>query len=165
MSLIISDANIFIDFFAGDLLPKLFQLSMQIGTPDILFEDELSAHHPNLIDLGLHLIELDAPMLQLTTRLIAQYPHPSRLDLTALAVAIHTRSPLITGDRHLRRAAETEQVTVHGTLWVAELLVLEKVITTAQLRAAYAQMRALGSRLPWVEAYERLERLDKAPPR
>jgi hypothetical protein len=32
MALIISDANIVIDVYAGDILPDLFQLAAQVGT-------------------------------------------------------------------------------------------------------------------------------------
>ena len=41
MPLLISDANIFIDFEEAGLLEALFRLPETIGVPDLLFEDEL----------------------------------------------------------------------------------------------------------------------------
>ena len=53
MALLISDANIFIDFEDGGLLEALFRLPESVGVPDLLFEDELRDQHAHLVDQGL----------------------------------------------------------------------------------------------------------------
>lgn len=159
MSLLISDANIFIDFEEGGILEVLFELSDAIGVPDILFEDELRDQHEHLLDLGLRLVELEEATVRRLTSLTGKYRGVSRLDMAALAAAEQETCPLVTGDRRLRRAAEAEGVEVHGTLWLAEALVQEQRLTVARLKSAYDAMKGAGRRLPWDAVREQLARL------
>ena len=46
--LLVSDANIFIDFEVSELTAKLFQLPHDIVVPDTLYQQELRARHPHL---------------------------------------------------------------------------------------------------------------------
>jgi hypothetical protein len=117
----------------------------------------ISAH---LLELGLEVLELGAPAVLRAARLAEQYRRPSRIDLTALALAEQEHGILVTGDRHLRLAAEAERVEVRGTLWLARRLVEERVITVAALRDAYGRMRETGRRLPWTEVERQLEELE-----
>ncbi len=159
MQLLISDANIFIDFDVGGLLGQLFDISATIGVPDLLFEDELRDQHQDLLIHGLKLMTLEAPAIQRTIELARRYCRPSRLDLAALALAEQEACPLVTGDRRLREAADGEGVEVHGTLWVAELLFTEGIVTITELRHAYMRMRDAGRRLPWDAVEDQLRRL------
>lgn len=51
--LLVSDANIFIDFEAADLLTELFRLPHEIVVPDVLYAQELAEQHADLLNLGL----------------------------------------------------------------------------------------------------------------
>lgn len=93
MKLLISDANILIDLEEGDLLTRLFQLPYDIGTPDLLFNDELSEHHPQLPELGLRIMELSADSMLDVVRLARTYAAPSRYDCMALALALQEGCP------------------------------------------------------------------------
>ncbi len=162
MALLISDANIFIDFNVCGLLGALFKLSQAIGVPDMLFEDELREHHANLIDLGLQLLTLQPTAMRRTAEFATKYQRTSRLDLAALALAEQEGCHLLTGDRYLREAAEKEGVTVHGTLWLGEQLVVQGVIDFNALVNGYAIMKASGRRLPWAQMDRQLARLQTA---
>lgn len=63
MHLLISDTNIFIDLEEGRLIQHLFSLSVTIGVPDLLYEDELRLQHADLLTRGLELIELTSDTL------------------------------------------------------------------------------------------------------
>ena len=158
MSLLISDANIFIDFEEGGLLEELFQFSDTIGVPDLLFEEELRQQHERLLDYGLELMELEPETMQRAMQLASMYRRPSRLDLTALALAEQKRCPLLTGDKNLRRAAEAEGAEVRGTLWICERLVDEGVVTVERLGEAYQGMMESDRRLPWDKVERQLRR-------
>ena len=159
MALLISDANIFIDFEEGGILERLFQLSDDIGVPDLLFEDELRVQHGHLPDLGLRLVELDVAAIERLTALGVLYPNTSANDRAALVGAEQENCPLVTGDRRLREAAEAEGVEVHGTLWLVDKLVKEGCLALDELEVAYERMRAAGRRLPWGSVAEQLRRL------
>jgi predicted nucleic acid-binding protein len=159
MSLLISDANIFIDFEIGGLTNELFSLPDTIGVPDLLYAEELQEQHEGLLRLGLLLMELTSQGIQRTAELAAVYRRPSRLDLAALALAEQERCRLLTGDKDLRTAAEAEGVDVRGTLWLCERLVLEKITTIDRLETAYLEMKNRNRRLPWKEVDQQLRDL------
>ena len=162
MPLLISDANIFIDFDEGGILERLFDLEVTIAVPDLLFEDELREQYAHLLDLGLQMIELDAAAILRVVELGTRYRRPSRMDLAALAAAEQQGCPLVTGDRGLREAAETEGVEVHGTLWLCERLFRGGQLEAAALHTAYRRMRLAGRRLPWSKVEAQLAEFAKA---
>lgn len=154
--LLISDANILIDLEDGELITQLFSLPYQFSVPDMLFYDELE-QHSYLVDIGLQVGELNPHSMQEAEILCQQYTQPSRYDCFALVLAKQEQCPLLTGDKNLRKAAETEQVEVHGTLWVVNGLLQHQLITPDRARAAYQKMKAKGRRLPWSIAEKQIK--------
>lgn len=158
MFLLISDANILIDMEDGNLIPVVFQLAYEIAVPDILFELELRDRHSHLLQAGIKVKSLDSESIKKTEFLTRQYPRPSLIDLSALALALQERCPLLTGDRALRVVAEKEGVEVHGTIWIIEELLNQKIISQAQAKRSFDAMRLKGSRLPWGDVEKLLNR-------
>ncbi len=152
MLLLISDANILIDIEDGHLTPVVFHLPYTIAIPDILFELELREQHSHLIEMGLQVKTLSSESVKKTESLIAQYPGPSMMDHSALALAIQEQCPLLTGDKDLRMAAKKENVEVHGTIWIVEQLLNQKLIQPQKAKGSFDIMKAKGSRLPWIDA-------------
>ena len=159
MALIVRDANIFIDFEAGGLLNRVFELPEDIAVPDVLFEEELRARHENLLGLGLRCLVLRPGAVDRAVELADRYRRPSRIDLTALALAEQERCALLTGDRFLRDAAKSEGVEVHGTLWLMERLLDAGLVNVATAGKAYARMRTAERRLPWDEVERQVGRM------
>lgn len=116
--LLVSDTNIIIDLETGGLVDELLALEDDVGVPNVLFHDELSAQHDYLEQAGLRVLALDGETMMRAFQLAGRYQKPSRNDLMALALAEQERGVLLTGDRDLRDVAETEQVPVHGTIWI-----------------------------------------------
>src|SRR5712692_2511602 len=118
--LLISDANILIDMEVGELLVKMFKLEYEFGVPDILYEQELKARHPQLEGLGLRSLELTAESIARVVSLAAQYRKfgVSTNDLFALALAQQEQTTLLTGDAKLKQVCIAEKVSVHGTVWL-----------------------------------------------
>lgn len=158
MPILVSDANIFIDLEVGGILGKAFDLPEEIQVPDLLFQDELSQDHPDLLDLGIVLGELDENGMLDLLDLASRYTGISRYDSAALALARAIGCPLLTGDARLREAAEAEAVRVHGTIWLVERMIDEGLITTKAARTAFKSMKADGRRLPWQEADRMIRR-------
>ena len=71
------------------------------------------------------------------------------MDHSALALAIQEQCLLLTGDKDLRVAAKNEGVEVHGTIWIIEQLLDQKLIQQSQAKGSFDAMKAQGSRLPW----------------
>lgn len=159
MQLLISDANVIIDMEDGGLTRQMFALPYQFLVPDLLFYDELEQHHPELLELGLGLVELAPESMERAFQLEQEYRRPSVNDCFALAAAEQEKCPLITCDGPLRKAAQKEKIQILGTLWVVEELVTYGLITKEQARSAFKAMKENGSRLPWSEVDKLLNRL------
>jgi len=158
MLLLISDANILIDMEDGNLTPVIFQLPYEIAVPDILFELELRERHSHFLQAGLKVKSLTAESVKKTEFLTQQYPRPSMMDHSALALALQERCPLLTGDKDLRIAAKKEGVEVHGTIWIIEELLNQKIIHQSQAKGSFDAMKVKGSRLPWGDVDKLLNR-------
>ncbi|HRH79216.1 MAG TPA: DUF3368 domain-containing protein [Cellvibrionaceae bacterium] len=149
MLLLISDANILIDIEVGELIAPMFSLGYQFTVPDVLFYEELEEQHAHFLELGLQVQGLDEKGILRVQALSQTYKSPSRNDLFALVLAENKKCPLLTGDAALRRAAESENLHVNGTLWLISEMVREQRITTKVARAALKKMQDSGRRLPW----------------
>jgi len=154
---LISDANIFIDMEEGGLIEKMFRLPETFLVPDILFVEELSAHHPTLPAYGLKIKALQAPAIEEVMKLSRQYKQPSQNDLFALALAKQESCPLVTGDRRLREAANNEKIEVKGTLWLIGRMFEESILNRSEAKKAYDKMREAHRRLPWTQVTQQLK--------
>ena len=97
--LIISDSNIFIDMEVGGLTRQMFQLPEAIGTPNILYDEELANQHSELPALGLQIMNVEEEFMKLADQWQYSYPGPTFNDLSAMALAKQEQCPLLTGDR------------------------------------------------------------------
>jgi predicted nucleic acid-binding protein len=155
--LLISDTNILIDLEEGELITALFRLPYHFQVPDILYAEELEDQHSHLLSMGLSQKELSPETLIYAQRVMQNISGPSRNDCFALALARQESCPLLTGDKALRSAAKNEAIDVRGTIWVVEELIHHQLITPEQAHHTYNLMKARGRRLPWEQAFKRLE--------
>jgi len=148
--LLISDANIFIDMEEAELTDTLFQLPDEFAVPDILYEEELSEQHSDLLDKGLHIKSMSGNIVMEAYNLRQKYNKPGQNDLNALAALAKSEGcPLLTGNGDLRKAAKAEKINVMGTLWIIQRMFEERLLTKQQAAEAYEKMREGRRRLPW----------------
>ena len=158
--LTVSDANVLIDIEDGGLTSSMFSLaSTNFCVPDVLFDQELRKNHSHLLDLGLNLLTLSGESVGKVFSLAQKHGKVSRLDLFALQLAREKSALLLTGDRALCNVAAKYQIECHGTIWLVERMVQQKVIHTTVAKNAYERMRGAGSRLPWEDAERRLKEM------
>lgn len=159
MTILVSDANIFIDMEVADFTRPMFRLNDTFATPDVLYHEELVDDHPELPGLGLRIEQLTSAAIAEVERMVTLHQKNSVNDLMALALAKERSWPLLSGDRRLREAAVIENVEIFGTLWLVERLVESKVISFSQAETGFNSMRHGGRRLPWTEVDRLLQRL------
>lgn len=162
---LITDANVWIDLYLGDVLSHAARTENVIVIPDIVHRELLRSQqvlHEEvrlLIDLGnVKLGTLDGSGVEIALALGRKYTRPQRPDLFALTLAKTENAVLITGDRRLRDAAERESVNVHGTLWFMEQLVAENLISKQGASDALQKMLGSGRRLPKAECSDLIRR-------
>ncbi len=146
--ILVTDANIWIQLEDGDLLVAVFELGLELAAPDQIVRELGPALGPRVCELGVRLLPtvdaLDAPWQDLRAR----YPRPGDVDLYGLLHARLLAARLVTGDRHLREAAEQEGVAVSGLLWLLDLMVEAQCITPQTARRSLQAIRDRGARLP-----------------
>ena len=158
--LLISDANILIDISVGGLLDELFRLNYEYGLPDVLFEYELQAQHPELPDMGLQILTLAAEAINdmIALRLKHHKTGVSINDCMALALARQEQCTLLTGDSALRQIALAEGEDVKGTVLLVEQMLETRLIDVERASQAYQAMKEDGSRLPWGRIDQQIKR-------
>ena len=162
MERLVCDANIIIDLKVGKTLHLIFQLPEDFAVPDVLYEQELSAQHSDLLDLGLSVLPIHEEYIQEADKLAEIYKHPGHIDLLALALAKQEGCPLLTGDSRLRNAAECEQADVRGTLWIMQRLHDEQILDVNEVEGAYQRMLEGGRWLPAKKIHAQLDSMRKA---
>ena len=164
MLILVSDANVLIDIEKGELTTSLFSMNIEFAVPDILYVEELEKHHSHLVDLGLKIKVLSPTSVSNMPQFVRKYTRTSRNDLFALTLALQENCPLLTGDKFLRKAAESEGIIVHRTIWLMAEMIKTLTIDPDIARQAYQKMKNNGSRLPWKEAESTLIELENAIP-
>ncbi|WP_461393353.1 DUF3368 domain-containing protein [Deferrisoma sp.] len=150
------DANVLIDLHRGGVLDAVFRLGVSLAAPDVVVAELRVPDGAALLGMGLASLELSPEQVREVAELIPRYPGASTNDIFALVLAKALAAPLLTGDRHLRRAAEDQGVAVHGTLWLLDEMVRAGVIRKSQAANALTRMLAHGRRLPKGECERRL---------
>jgi hypothetical protein len=165
MLVLISDANVLIDLEVGGIIERIFRLGATVAVPDVLFDEELAARHAHLIALGLQVKTLDDAAILRVAEWSVLYPRPSRNDLLAFALAVQESGVLLTGDRDLRTAIQTERkrpdgtmVEIHGTVWLVEQMLIKGALSDAEAKVAIDLMKQDKCRLPWSDFDELMRR-------
>ncbi len=157
-SLCIVDANVLIDLYQGDVLSELFCLPYTFAAPDVIIAELQTPNGVMLTELGLRSLEASGQEVRQVALLVAQQRRISANDLFAFVLARTRKAILVTGDNNLRRLAASDEMTVHGTLWVLDELLRSTFITRNKAASALTNMISSGSRLPLEECQRRLKR-------
>jgi predicted nucleic acid-binding protein len=152
------DTNVLIDFHRGDLLEALFALPFTFLVPDVIVAELEVPNGQQLLAWGLESLSLTGEQVAAVVALAALHRAPSINALFALVLARTRRATLLTGDKAVRRLAESEGIDVHGTLWLLDELVRLSIITAGQAADGLERMMAYGSRLPEEECRLRMRR-------
>ncbi len=156
------DASVLIDLTRGGILEMLFRLEADWMISDLAIEELRDPSLETLLALGLRVMEFSGQDILKIISLGQEYPALSLPDRAHLALAERERAILLSGDRHLRVAAQALDVTVHGTLWLLDELVKAGLLLPSQATHALRQMLRQGSRLPKEACEKRLQRWEKA---
>lgn len=165
MRIVVSDSSCIIDLRKVSLLDIFLKLPYEILIPDLLFEEELlkftEAQKRALIKNGLKVIDMPGERVLRAQQVMRTNPRLSVHDGFAFALAeSHPGCILLTGDGCLRDLALTQQIEVHGFLWIidemhrhdlraAELLcaALRVLADDPAVRLPKAELSALMKRL------------------
>ncbi len=150
------DASVLIDFFHSNILKVLFRLNAEWMISDLSILELIDPDTQTLISLGLQVLELDGEDIKNIIMIGEKYPALTVSDRAHLVLSKRKSAVLITGDQHLRQAAEKEGITVHGTLWLLDEMVSRCLLTPKQAASALQEMINKGRYLPAAECQKRI---------
>lgn len=167
MEYVSSDTNVWIDFsiIERENLPFRLPYTYIMNTDAI--EDELLSPvglREKLLGHGLVAVEMTTEEFELAQGYGVMFPRLSVYDRIALAIAKARDIFLLTGDAALRKAAQSEQVEVKGTLGILDELVKGNHIDRNEYEHCLREMlnqNGRGIRLPKNEITLRLQKLLK----
>lgn len=162
MKIIVNDTNIFIDLQSVGLLRKMCELPYEIHTVDFIIEEIIDPDQRAEIDT---LIEEDLikvrsfSAIEVADIVTEHALLTGNLSIPDCAVCYYARKSslsLITGDRQLRLYAISQDVEVHGVLYIFDLLVETRLLTKAKAAISLKKLYQLNCRLPKAEIEKRL---------
>ena len=149
-----ADTNFCLDLHWGELLDCLTHLDLPVFLLDVT-EREITKQDPAIFtNSDLLPVSATAEEVREVSALRQKYLGPSTPDLIALIVCKKRHWILLTGDAHLRKAAEAEKVRCHGILWFLDQL--EEIVPLQRLHDSLQKIMKAGSYLPISECHKRL---------
>lgn len=163
MIVVVSDANIIIDLLQIELFKDFLKLNWEKHlSPDVV--DEIREENSNqlieAINAGKLVLSQFRPIDLLEIQnLKTRYPPLSLADCSCLYIAKNKPAILLTGERRLRSIATgTHRIGAHGTLWVMEQMIEDKIITPRIALEKLTHLMKINTRLPQKKCVRLLRR-------
>jgi predicted nucleic acid-binding protein len=154
----IVDANVIFDAGKGGILHEMFQLPFIFITSDFIAHRELiDPPFAELHKLGLHKQELTGTQIRQMYQIRSTHKELSIHDISVFLLARDQGLILLSGEKSLRKFAESAGITVHGMLWLMDQLIEKNIITRKKATLAVRRMLAHGRFLPKEECDQRFE--------
>lgn len=161
MRIAVKDSSILIDLAEADMLGLWFQLRIETHATDfVLHEVSRGLQWGRIspfVDAGL--IQRHATAAAEMSAVVAfSGEHGiSVADASGVLLARRLQAILLTGDRRMRRTAESARIEARGLLWIFDLLVERTVLSRDAAAERLAGLCSGGSRLPSAECDSRLK--------
>lgn len=159
-SIVVCDANIFIDLCTVDLLEAFFSMSWTVHTTDMVLSEINAPEQKQKIDpFKPQMVVKEFQPDEIIELLRLQQSTKARLsiqDCSLLYYCSQNGFTMITGDRCLRSKAEERNIVVRGVLYVFDRLVDASVISSTIAADRLERLNSINQRLPQKEIELRL---------
>ena len=164
MKLIITDSSVFFDIIKIQLLTEFFALDFEICTTDFVKGEILESEQREQIEMFIQshkliVFELSEKEIEEIVNFKTKRSFKTLIDKTVLWKAKQLKCPLLTGDAKLRNEAIEQGVTVHGSLWVIQIMVESKVIASYSGIEYLQKLKISNDRLPLDEIEKLIKKL------
>ena len=167
MKIIVNDTNIFIDLHSIGILEKLCELPYEIHTVDFvvseIVDERQSMAFNRLVKDGK--ITVNAFSAEELMEIVTEHSEVSgNLSIADCSVCYYARKnmvPMLTGDRRLRKYAESQNIEVHGILFLFDEMVRCSVLAPGDATVKLDELLNINARLPKFEIAERITRWEK----
>lgn len=145
--IVISDSSVLMDLAKSGLVEATVLLPFEFVIPDVMVAEELldlgDYTAVQLLALGFREGSLDGKGVATAFAYAGEFrAELSRQDCFALTLAEMQKCILMTGDRRLRRVAETKAIEVHGLLWLIDLMIEHQVAPLVEVLTGLERLAA-----------------------
>ncbi len=152
VTIAIQDANIMIDLIRLGLFDHCLALDLQFMTTDIIL-DELYAEQIDIIGPHINsgkfsIVATSVEAMVIIQDMSATYSRVSPQDCSAIYLAQEQKGILLSGDSHLRTAAEKIGIQCFGILWVLDQLVENDKLPKEKACESIQLLMKINKRLP-----------------
>jgi len=145
-------------------MPEFFALDFDICTTDFVKGEILESEQREQIEMFIHsqqltVFELSELEIEEIITFKTKRLFKTLTDKTVLWKAKQLKCPWLTGDAKLRSEAIEQGVTVHGSLWVIQIMVESKVITANTGIEFLEKLKMSNDRLPLDEIEKLIRKL------
>jgi len=153
---LVLDTSVLIDLYHAHILIVTFRLPFRMLAPDVIIDELRADSGRQVVQDGAEVATFSPDEILRIEKLARKHRRVSVNDLFALHLAQRERAVLITGDGSLRALAESQDVAVHGVLWVLDELVNGGFLSQGEAANALRAMQSHKARLPHKEVLKRL---------
>ncbi|TYP57440.1 hypothetical protein [Thermosediminibacter litoriperuensis] len=158
MGSLVIDNTVLVDIEKGNLLSRLFICPYSFITTDLVYNEFKRRNNMDLVKYGLNVEGLSGSHIRQIYELRQQYPKLSIPDLSIFVLAKYKHIALLTGDKNLRILARKEGLSLHGTLWVMDEMVKNKIISPKTAIESLSLMLEQQRFLPKEECIKRIKK-------
>ena len=163
-TIVVSDTNVFIDLVKLDLLGDLFALPWDVHTTDFVISELTDPAQKAAITSYIKRNKLTIG--KLSAEEVDEIVQRSgatggKISITDFSVCLYSKKngyTLLTGDKNLRKIAISENITVHGILYLFDELVSNSILPLALAIEILKQLKVLNTRLPLDEVDARIRK-------
>jgi hypothetical protein len=161
MKIAVTDANIFIDLIAVDLLNSLFDLKIEFHTTFPVFDQLNLEQQKNLIPYinSKKLVKYNFSYEELME--IYEIKFPNALETADRSVFYYCNkinASILSGDKRLKTYCESKSIEVKGILWLFDELVATKLITVGYAASKLQLLLTINDRLPYQDCLARIDK-------
>lgn len=161
ITIALQDANILIDLYNIGLLEHCMQLNYQFCTTDIIFaelHEEQSDHLKPFVTNGrFTIIPIPEDILSAIKDLAKQNAKLSEQDCSAYYYATTQGAILLTGDQHLKKLAQANDVPTHDILWLLDEMIAGNCLSKIEACERLKLLMTKNKRIPVTECELRLK--------
>ncbi len=133
MKLIITDVSVLFDLYQLGILPEFFALKAEISTTSFVYNEIVVTNQINEFEVykraqKLKIISISEKEQEEISQFVTRRSLKSLPDKTMLWKSIQLKCSLLTCDKKLKSEAIEHGIEVHGSIWVIEKLIDEKIL-------------------------------------
>lgn len=155
----IADSTILIDFLEINLVAEFFNMDLNIKISELVFAEitnEEQLKKLNQYRKNYNIKFFDEKEIDEINKLFINFKGLSMADRSSLFIALCNFTTILSGDKLLRDIAKKLKIPVHGTLWIFDKMIENKIIDCKTAIKKLSLLMKINSRLPKDECIKRI---------